>query len=245
MKHLWSSPDEQWNGFQPVPYWLDVKKVLALPLTLEDPEVSDKKTASTTVGEICKTLLGQHVEIESSVDTEITAESGKLVVTGPSFNREILEILLSLRQDGTNGFEALWFWYNSDSCRQDPQDSYTFFVVAKDRIAREQVMFFDAQDSGFDPSVFESEASSPFVWFGDKAWRDAKARFWYRKFYAETRMGQLMTLRTDQPRLHYYDGPTDGRIGNLPMVANLLNKVYFLLWILVILAALELILRWK
>lgn len=106
MKHLWSSPNEHWSGFQPVPYWLDVKKVLALPLTQEDSETGSKKTISTTVGEIYKKLSGQHVETESSVDTEITTETGKLVVTGPSFNREILEILLSLRQDRTNGLRC-------------------------------------------------------------------------------------------------------------------------------------------
>ena len=83
MKRLWSSPDENWNGFQPVTYWLDVKKVLALPLTQEDSEVGSKKTISTTVGELYKTLSGQHVETESSIDTEITTETGKLIVTGP------------------------------------------------------------------------------------------------------------------------------------------------------------------
>ena len=106
-------------------------------------------------------------------------------------------------------------------------------------------MFHDSIDSGFDPALFETADQSNWSWFGDRGWQDATTRFWYRKFYADTQTGQLMILRTDNPRLYYYEGPSAGRIGNLQMVANLLSKIYLLLWILVILAALELIFRWR
>jgi len=36
----------------------------------------------------------------------------------------MLEALLDLRKDGINGFEAFWFWYDTDSVTDQPQKSY-------------------------------------------------------------------------------------------------------------------------
>src|SRR5208283_1305437 len=83
---------------------------------------------------------------------------------------------------------------------------YMFFVVHKNAIVREQVSFCDSSDSGFDPSVFEPPEEADPIWMNDPEWDGAWARYWYRKFYAETQMGQLMTLREDHPQLHYFEG---------------------------------------
>jgi hypothetical protein len=40
--------------------------------------------------------------------------------------------------------------------------------------------------------------------FPAPSWQKAKIAYWYRKFYQETRTGQLMVLRPDEPTLHYF-----------------------------------------
>jgi hypothetical protein len=84
----------------------------------------------------------------------------------------------------------------------DPHDAYTFFVVYNDRIVRERMSLFDSHDSGFNPSIFAYDDRHD-VWENDTAWRDASDRFWYRRFYQETRTGQLMVLRSDAPELYH------------------------------------------
>ena len=37
--------------------------------------------------------------------------------------------------------------------------------------------------------------------------KHCQTAFWYRKFYSETRTGQLMVLRPDEPILYYYERP--------------------------------------
>jgi len=43
------------------------------------------------------------------------------------------------------------------------------------------------------------------VWGDEADWDEANTRYWYRRFYTETRTGQLMALRSDDPRLFYYE----------------------------------------
>ena len=132
MKHtLWSDPNKKWDGFQPVPYFMN-DKALDLPLAQsrsEDGEdaPADDNAVPTTVGEILKTLLGRQVEVESGMDTEITVGgTEKLFVTGLDFNRKILEVLLSFRQDGMDENFAEWFWYGSNWNKHNPANPTVF-----------------------------------------------------------------------------------------------------------------------
>lgn len=59
----------------------------------------------------------------------------------------------------------------------------------------------------FDPSTLQPYDGSPSVWASEKHEIAAVVRYWYRKFYEETRPGQLMVLRPDEPALfHYHEG---------------------------------------
>ncbi len=71
-----------------------------------------------------------------------------------------------------------WFWYDGDSCSDDPHELYNFFVVSGDRIVRENVSFGDYHDRGFDPAIFESFDNSDSIWLNDSDWREATTRFW-------------------------------------------------------------------
>jgi hypothetical protein len=160
----------------------------------------------------------------------VKTENGEIVLKGSSFNYGLLRELLSLVAEGIEPFYTEWFWFDSDSCRDDPQESYSFFVVFRDRIVRESVSFGDHHNSGFDPDVFKSESFSDSIWFNDADWREARTRLLYRKFYTETRTGQLMVLRPGEPVLHNYARPQTRNIEREIQFVTLL-KSYRLLWV--------------
>jgi hypothetical protein len=55
----------------------------------------------------------------------------------------VLRELLALKADGIEPSSSQWFWYDGDSCSDDPHELYNFFVVSGDRIVRENVSFGD------------------------------------------------------------------------------------------------------
>jgi hypothetical protein len=248
-QHLWSNPNTQWEGFKPITYWLD-SKALELPLTrkLEDGKTDE----TTTVGIIYDSLKNKQIMPEfltggTSVKIELkTTDGAKLLIGGPDFSRRMLDVMLKLRAEGIDPFSTAWYYYDKDWCRQDPQESYSFFIVQNEKIIREQVSFFDDHYSGFDPSVFGKDDHSDPIWSDEEVWAEAGAKYWYRKFYSETCTGQLMLLRSDEPKLFYRDereGPDI--VGALGAVARSLDSIRVLLWILVILALVSLILHWR
>lgn len=118
--------------------------------------------------------------------------------------------------------------YDSESSTDQPSDLYTFFAVCDDKIVREDVSVRDYPGSGFDPSLFMAEEYSFFNRSREAAWRRALTQFWYRKFYTETRMGQLAALR---------DPKVSSRWG-FDTIVRLLRKIYILLWVLIALISL-------
>jgi hypothetical protein len=248
MPLLLSNPDPQWEGFQPVAYWLDLK-VLDLPLTQQIGEGT--KEVATTVGNVFEALKDKRITPETfekgvSVWTDIgTTDGTKFRLSGHDFSCRVLYEMLKLRAQGVSPFNATWYYYDRDLCRDDPQVSYSFFVVDDGKIVRDGVTFFDHHGSGFDPKVFDRMDYSKPVW-SEAAWADASAKYWYRKFYSETRTGQLMLLRSDKPTLFFCEdrqGPDI--IGALGIIGRSLNGVRILLWVVVILGVLTLVLRWK
>jgi hypothetical protein len=109
---------------------------------------------------------------------------------------------------------------------------------------------YDYARFGFDPSIFRVADSFKSTWRNDAAWEDARIRFWYRKFYSETRRGQLMVLRDDASALYenqYHRGAvtTDILSRNFPIFLELLSKIHVLLWVLIVLGGLILIRPWR
>jgi len=72
---------------------------------------------------------------------------------------------------------------------------------------------------------------------------EADTRFWYRTFYTETRTGQIMVLRRDNPKLFDYESPrkVPDSTSLLENALSLLKKIHTLLWILIVLGCLMLI----
>ena len=208
-RHVWSNPELQWEGFQPVAYWFDTEKIWALPLSRKYEGGKDDEP--TTFGDIVVLLRDKQLKLDSFergvLDSEFVAadDSLKVTVKGGSFNRDLLRIILQLHSEGISVFDSTWYYFDHDSCRQDPHEMYSFFVVAKNKIVRERIGFSDYLDSGFNPTIFEAHDHEEMIWGDEPHWDEAATRYWYRKFYTETRTGQLMTLRPDDPPLFYYE----------------------------------------
>jgi hypothetical protein len=110
----------------------------------------------------------------------------------------MLTLLLRLHQEGIALLHTEWFWYETDWCRDDPQKAHSFFVVHENKIVRDRAVIFEdlGGDRGFDPSVFRTDDGEP-IWNREREWDEAKTRFLYRKFFAETYKGQLFVLHKD------------------------------------------------
>jgi hypothetical protein len=230
-KQTIAQPTKEWEGFRFVPYWLDEKKILDM-LVIEQRRVNGKvEQIPSTVGSIYKSLA------EHETDSE------KLSLWGPSFNCQILGAMLNLRKKGVDPFRTQWFWYDINRCIEEPHEIYIFFVVYDDKIVWERVEFSDYTQSGFDPSIFDARDDREPIYSIQAAMEKAEIRFWYRKFYLETRTGQIMVLRHDHPRLYDYEtqrrGPDSSSL--LEHAVGLLTKIHTLLWVLIVLACLMLI----
>ncbi len=230
MQKTYSKPNKEWEGFRPAAYNLN-KKAWELPLIQISGEGDQKQERATTVVEVLRSLEAKQIQgIESVLTTKITTEQGVMVLGGPSFNRSVVEAFLNLQKDGINPFETRWFWYDEDHVTDDLMARYSFFVVHKEAIVREAVSFTDYSDGGFDPSVFESDKDSRPIWRNHPEWDEAWTRYCYKKFYTETRTGQLMVLRPDEPILYHYERPQTRSIERELQFVTLL-KTYRLLWL--------------
>jgi hypothetical protein len=264
MEYVVANPEQKWEGFRPTAYTLN-RKVWELPI------IEVRCASDGTRQEIPTTIIDVYARFENSpivsIDyvrgpdggRQIKTDAETLEVRGLPFHEELLAALLDLKQHG-DPFSAEWFWYDSDHPTEDLEYSYTFFVVCKDTIVRESISFFDRTGSGFDPSVFDAADESPPLWKSHPSWHKAIVRYWYRKFYQETRTGQLMVLRPDGPELHCYP---EGRwnIGgfartrmakelNLSPLESVgeqlqwqLHKIQYLLWAIILLLGMSLVRR--
>lgn len=220
MKRLiWAQPDKHWEGFRFCAYFLNSDKIWTLPITRESVKSGNNAKVSTTVGEAYADLVKRRLEFErdSGLHFEVTADDEKLEFSGTSFHCDILREMLALKQDGVEPLSARWFWYDKDSCMQDPMESYSFFVVHADKIVREHVLFCDYHGNGFDPDVFESRDNTDEIWRNTSYWNEASDTLWYRRFYTETDQGRLMVLRPDEPLLYRYERAP---IGNMEKISQ-------------------------
>jgi hypothetical protein len=242
-RHVWGQPELKWDGFEPKPYVLDFDKVEKLQLKNAGSE------EELTVGNILAKFQGQKVEVDDQIlELVLKSPTGELVIKGPHFHRDILAHLYKFADQGVSPFDVRWFYYDSDSCREDPQSAYYFFLVGGNKILDERVTLSDAIGNGFDPSVLEPAYDpTTAVWFGERAWHEANTKLWYRKFYTETRTGELMVLRTDAPELYHYSAGRAGvgLEGWLSDIRRALSGIKLAIWVLVALSVLQLWLRWK
>lgn len=202
--------DSEWPGFKPIPYHLDFQKVMALKLEKIDPENDDKKLASLTIKEILEALDLDHIKEVSAIvsNVEVETAKGKSAYRGEPFANSVLAFVLRLLSKSAHPFSCQLYWFDSDSCMDDPHETYHFFVVHGDKIVEENTGFSEFPRSGFDPTAFVHHGDSK-VWMHEDDWMAARTSLWYRRFYEETTTGRLMRFRPDKPKLFYFP---DGHI---------------------------------
>ena len=246
-KRVWSDPEKQWDGFKLARYSLDAHKVAALSITERRQVDGRQQDTPTTLEELFGRLRDKKVEIEEEfLSTKLTVNNEQLLFAEPSFSQHLLMEILRLRHEGIEPFDSEWYFFDHDSCREEPLDNYSFFVVFKDKIVRERVAFSDYHGSGFDPDVFRTDDFSDAIWFNDRAWAEARVRLCYKRFYSETKIGQLMLLRNDSPEV--FDARNSIASPEHLLLANLfahVRKIQAALWVLIALAVLTLFRLWK
>jgi hypothetical protein len=144
---------------------------------------------------------------------------------------------------------------------------YGFFLVGNNKIM-EVVQLGDFEGSGFDPSLLVPQRTSELEWTDEEDWSIANDIFWYRQFYSETRIGQLMVLRPDKPKIYdaqdikqsysyEFDEETTADVAaneliaatepedTLDEVKKIVLGVKSVMWILVALTVIDLLLRLK
>jgi hypothetical protein len=241
MPTVFASPGLKWEGFGPQAYVLANEKVWDLPLR------NDLTGESTTVGKVVSVFRDQKVEVGTPVlNLKIKSEAQEIVVSGPQVHLELLALQYWLAEQEVSPFEVRWYYFDKDYCLKDVRQHYSFFLVAKEKIIKENFSLSDWPGSGFDPSLLISTLDDDQTWAAEDSWSAAHDRFWYRKFYSETRTGQLMTLRPDKPQL--YHEPNESAIGVERWMAEInrdLVGVRFAIWVLVALSLLSLYLRFS
>jgi hypothetical protein len=223
-----------WNGFRPVVYSFG-ERALNASLKQSRWHGDEKVEEDTSIERLLQDLEGKRFQVEDNLTAiSITTETGSLNLHGPPFNCRLAATILELLKEGIKPLASRWVWYDTDESDTDPTTSYSFFVIHEDRIVRERVSFLDFHNSGFDPAVFDSGDDSD-----DSNWDLAWAAYWYRRFYRETRVGQLMVLRPDMPALHYYpEGRPWHKLEGAVSSVDDLRRVRALLWVAVSLLAL-------
>jgi hypothetical protein len=228
-----SEPRIAWEGFQPIEYELDIR-YSELPLKRIEEADGKRTEIATTIGDISRSLADRKIlntfEWISFIHHETvirTEGSDELALEGPPFAIGILELMLSLHREGKSLRGCQWYWYTSD--RRDSEESHSFFLVYGKEIVRESVILYDNLRSGFDPTLLKLHPAY-HVWSSGHDWEEAQLRYWYKKFYQETFVGNLMALRSDAPLFHF----PEGRPTNISQLATHLRTIRSLLFAILI-----------
>ena len=147
------------------------------------------------------------IEKNSFGGTSITGPNSTVqletTLSGTSFACDLLSTALDLSSRGVD--HPLFFYYDNDRVIDDPHESYSFFVGdGAGTIVSERITLFRSSSNGFVPRALkEMDSDAPPIWGAEDSIRQARIRWWYRKFYEETEAGRLTTLRDDVDLYHF------------------------------------------
>lgn len=121
--------------------------------------------------------------------------------------------------------------------------SHRFFVVRDGRIVCLRVVFNGDPATGFVTGVFKADADEKSRFPSEPHWNEASVKWWYRKFYSETRTGQIIALREDKPELYDYRVYDGAAVGERPSanILKYLRRIHVLLWVIVALVTVLLV----
>ena len=172
----------------------------------------------------------KEVEHHSILDGDVyVTEAGKVQISGEGTvglgTCDLLRNLLELHSKGVAPFAATWFPY--DWSNYEDVVVHSFFVLYNGKIVEEQFTF-----PSYSPLVLERPALYKDRKIHNRRYVDEAVEcYWYRKFYTETMVGQMMVLRSDEPSLYYFERPTRDLTSDFTFAV--LTKLYYLLWVFI------------
>ncbi len=186
----------------------------ALSLTLKQTKRDgDQQPREISIAALLDEVKGRDFQIEDTLTiVRVVTDESSFELRGSTFHLKAAVTILDLQKEGVKPFASRWFWFDTGESDTTPTKNYAFFVIHEEEIIREEISFLDYPDSGFDPTIFEAgDDARRSSWLrhlippsSEASWQLASAAYWYRRFYRETKMGQLMVLRPDWPELHYF-----------------------------------------
>jgi hypothetical protein len=223
----------KWSGFRPIPYSLG-EEALNLPLKRIVGNEIESRDEDSTIWDVLKTLGDREFELEANLHSIVlTTESEVLSLKGSMFACGLASVIIGLWKQGTKPGATRWFWLESSISTEDPVASHSFFVVddKADRIVRDEVQFLDTIGGEFDPAVLEYDENPPFWTYKPRSGA-ALAAYWYRRFYRETKLGQLIVLETGakRPVTYYYPEGRPWHNRHICVLGANLRIVPFLMW---------------
>jgi hypothetical protein len=149
----------------------------------------------------------------------------------------LLESLVELSMKA-DPYSCTWYYYDRDWSR-DADDIFKFFVVHDKTVVQE---YFSL--GSYDAAILEyiEEDKEP-IWHSSPYFSQAVDKYYYKKFYTETFLGQLMVLRPDQPVLYQFERSSAKDVLR-PLQTASIVKCYKLLWVIACLVAARLLPDW-
>jgi hypothetical protein len=199
-------------------YTLDIfSAVWNVPLTMNEQPSS--------FAEVFNKLRNSKIkEMPDVIGGRYVTEEGEIQLDCKWPLKSTMRTLIEFTRQGIEPHHVRWFYYAHDWSLD--ADRHTFFAVHDDKIVMESCDFSSEQPLILKKRTAEDEP----IWRSHEYFDEAFEIYWYRKFYMETMMGQLMVLRPDEPILYHYERPqTRGLAQEIQFVTQL--KMYRLLWV--------------
>lgn len=183
------------QSFPPGAYKLDLSLVKDMAM--------DINGQPSTFGDIYRELRDSKIEYVPDIGESYVTDKGDVNVDGKWPLVSTMQILINLSLKGMDPYQVMWFYYGHDRSG-DAAESYEFFAVYREKIV-EDCAFFSSEH----PAVLKLSQDDDPIWYSGPYFVQAQAIYWYRKFYTETMMGNLMVLRPDEPVLYYFLRPSE------------------------------------
>lgn|ERR1022692_2439427 len=210
------------DRYSPGMYRLDLASAKDLPLKMN----GESSTFGALYRKIMESKIREMPDRLAFGTEKYVTETGDIEVEAEWTTLSTMRTLVDLVRRGIDPYSVLWFYYDHDWSR-DADECHVFFAVHGDEVVLESSHF-----SSEEPLILKQEKEDDPIWHSHPYFHDALVHYWYRKFYSETMTGKLMTLRPDEPILHYYERPTvRDAVKEVGFVT--LIKMYRLLWVAV------------
>ncbi len=105
----------------------------------------------------------------------------------------LLPILLKLISQEGFAVECYWYYYDEDHVLDDFHEFFSFFLVNGAKIVLENATISHASGAWLNSDFLKYEPND--FTHNEAGMRQASAVWWYKKFYSQTNIGQIVSIR--------------------------------------------------